>query len=128
MLHMEHHILGIERGVTIDEVRRAYYNRMREYHPDRHAMASKSHQRVLHDMVHLVQEAYVRILRAEERRRQVRNATVERHARRYSRTTRNGKVVSEMGSIDGKPMTPKQLHKARHRAPLLDGAEAPFPF
>ncbi len=57
-----HEILGVKKNATLDEIKKAYRNKMKEYHPDKHNASSFEWVKDEADKrTKLIQEAYVRL-------------------------------------------------------------------
>lgn len=62
-------ILGIEYGASLEEIKRAWKRKMRQYHPDRFANADEEGRKRANEMAKLVNEAYQTLKDEESRRR-----------------------------------------------------------
>lgn len=104
-------LLGIPQNASADDVRRAFHQYARVYHPDNHVGASAEHRDEAEQAYRLATEAY-RVLMDEEKRRLYDQGLAEGRTRYEADRTRERRQTS--GGIEiGSPKARMFFAKAR---------------
>jgi DnaJ-domain-containing protein 1 len=128
-------VLGVDASASVGELRRAYRELVRRYHPDRHANADETERRRLHEQVAEITAAYRMVNDARE---------LERYQRlRRSRTDRSrspqpgpdgvrftAAAPTEESSVEFAPGDPDFDYRKRARIEFTvsDGRPPPAPW